>query len=131
MKKYLTILFLTIAVSMGLCYSALAATEDLIPTVVYPGETNTQGSKITLVKQLPQAQWPVLLAGVIQLILAITGSLAFLSFTVGGVMMVTAHGNDEQIGKGKKILFWSIGALAIIVASYGIVLGITQLKFFQ
>jgi len=46
-------------------------------------------------------------------------------------MMITAEGNDEQIRKGKNIIFWSVLALAIIAASYAIVVGISQLKFFQ
>lgn len=130
-KKTLQTAVLSIVMSLCLVSIALAQADKLIPKVVYPGEANPDGSKITLVKQLPQGDWPVLLANVIKLILAITGSLAFASFTVGGIMMVTARGNDEQIAKGKKILFWSIAALAIIAASYGVVVGVTQLKFFQ
>lgn len=98
----------------------------------------TQGStvsKITLVKQLPGAKttktWQDIMASVIRIVLAITGSLAFAAFTYGGVMMVTAQGNDDQIRKGKNILFWAVLALVIIATSYAIVIGITQLKFFQ
>jgi hypothetical protein len=88
-------------------------------------------SKTALLENLPKGEWTDLMAKIINLVLGITGSLAFASFTYGGVMMVTAQGNDEKICKGKNIIFLSILALAIIAASYGIVVGITQLRFFQ
>ena len=34
----------------------------------------------------------------------VTGSLALIAFTVGGVMMVTSQGNEEQITKGKTLM---------------------------
>lgn len=43
-------------------------------------------------------------------------------------MMVTARGNEDQITKGKDVIFWSILALIAIAVSYGIVVGITQLN---
>jgi hypothetical protein len=126
MKK---IILMSLFISAIMSISIAMAQSDLIPQVVTPV---TKGpSKIALVKQLPSGDWKSIVAQVIQLILSITGSITFVSFTVGGVMMVTAQGDDTKINKGKGILTWSLIALAIIAASYGIVLGITQLKFFQ
>lgn len=85
-------------------------------------------SKLVLVSNLPSDSWQVVLSGVIQLILGITGSLAFIAFTVGGIMMVTSQGNEERITKGKTIILYSVLALIIIATSYAIVLGITQLN---
>ncbi len=119
----LTLLCLTWAVS--------ASAQSLVPTVEYPDQTNNKGSKISLVNQLPASNWRVIVADIIKMILAVTGSLAVVSFTVGGVMMVTARGSEDVISKAKSILYMSILALVIIAVSYGVVVGITQLEFFQ
>ncbi len=102
------------------------STNPLLP-IVPPAP----GSKIQLVQQLPALTGPELFGIIIKLTLSVVGALAFISFTVGGVMMVTANGQEDKMSKGKKILLWSLLALAIIATSYAIVLGITQLKFFQ
>jgi len=124
--KKIVIVFIT---ALALAFSNLCMAQEA-PSLFQP-VTAPPESKITLVGNLPRGDWKVLLANVIKLVLAITGSLAFAAFTYGGVMMVTAQGNDQQISKGKNILFYSVLALAIIAASYAIVLGITQLQFFQ
>ncbi len=91
----------------------------------------TGTSKINLVQNLPKGDWWVALASVIRLVLQITGSLAFASFTYGGVLMIIARGDEGTYKKGKDIIFFSIFALVIIAASYAVVVGVTQLKFFQ
>jgi len=129
MKKLISLILVTITLTASLGMSSLAlaqTTPNLFQPVYGPS-----GGKLTLVGNLPRSDWGVLMGQVISIILAITGSLAFAAFTFGGVMMVTAQGNDEQIRKGKNILFWSVLALVIIAASYAIVVGISQLKFFQ
>jgi hypothetical protein len=93
--------------------------------------TQTGTSKINLVQNLPKGTWSQIIANVIKITLQITGTLAFLSFTVGGVLLVTAQGDEAKYKKGKSIIFLSILALIIIAASYAIVVGVTQLKFFQ
>lgn len=76
-----------------------------------------------------KSTWQTILQRVIQMVLAVAGTLALISFTVAGVMLVTARGNEEQIGKGKHILIWSILALAVIAVSYAVVYGISLLNF--
>ena len=124
-----TIGFLTTFACMGFILTASA--QSLVPTVEYPDQANKEATKIALVDKLPSSDWPVIMANVIKIILGVTGSLALVAFTVGGVMMVTAQGNEEKISKGKGILYWSVLALVIIAASYAVVVGITQLEFFQ
>jgi ABC-type branched-subunit amino acid transport system permease subunit len=125
MKKLISLIIVTITLTT-ISSLALAQAPTLFQPVYGP-----PGGKLTLVGNLPSSDWNILLGQVISLVLAITGSLAFAAFTYGGVMMITAEGNDEQIRKGKNIIFWSVLALAIIAASYAIVVGISQLKFFQ
>lgn len=105
---------------------ALAQQPEIYPTIIkIEGGT---GDKIDQLRKLPKGDWKAIFANIIKLILQITGSLSVISFTVGGVMMITSQGNEETTSKGKGILLWSILALIIIATSYAIILGITQLK---
>jgi flagellar basal body-associated protein FliL len=104
----------------------IPVTADFFPKIEDAGT-----SKINLVANLPEGDWYTVIGGVIKLLLAVTGSLAFASFTYGGILLITAQGDETKHKKGKSILYMSIMALVIIAVSYAIVLGITQLKFFQ
>jgi hypothetical protein len=105
--------------------------DELLHGFEYVDESHKdQPSKIDYVRNLPQGSWQQILAEVIKFILGITGTLALISFTVSGIMMVTARGEEEQITKAKMMVLWSVLALLIIAVSYAIVLGVSQLKFF-
>ncbi|MEZ4087566.1 MAG: hypothetical protein R3B71_04525 [Candidatus Gracilibacteria bacterium] len=121
-------LLVTIVLFCSIASTAMA--QSIVPEVLYPGETKN-ASKVALVDQLPDGSWAQILSGIVQLMLGITGSLALIAFTVGGVMLVTAQGSEERVDKAKKILLWSILALVVIASSYAIILGVSQLEFFQ
>lgn len=130
-KKLLKkIVLLAFALSSFSLLHAFTYAQD-IPEI-YPTVVTTEGSaseKIELLTRLPGGDWRVILSRVITTILQITGSLTLISFTVGGVTMITAQGNEEKISKGKAIMLWSVVALVIIATAYAIVLGVTQLQF--
>ena len=105
--------------------------EAIIPTVQYPTESGDKASKIAMVEYLPTGSWQTILASAIKIILGIAGSLTVVAFTVGGVMMIMAQGDEEDISKGKKIIYLSLLALIFIAGAYAVVLGLTQLEFFQ
>jgi len=148
-QKFLPVIaFLILGIFLGinsLLPSAFAATNppagntpaptlnpsDLFHAFQYPEQPGST-SKIGYVETLSQqttGTWQDLLAGVIKIILGITGAIAFISFTVSGIMFVTAEGNEEQLGKTRKMIYWSILALVIIAASYALVLGVSKLQF--
>lgn len=45
---------------------------------------------------------------------------AFLGYVAAGFIYVTAMGNDEQLGRAKKILIWSTVGLVIVILSFAI-----------
>jgi hypothetical protein len=112
-------------------YAQTRVTEGLIPEI----QTQANPSEINTIASLPGANtektWQQIIAQVIKFALGIAGSLAIAAFTVGGVMMVTAQGDEGKITKGKDIITWSLIALGMIAVSYGIVVGVTRIKFFQ
>ena len=132
LKKLLPIVLFTLLLSstLGVSYAEISVDDASIDFKALP--TKEGSSKLNLINNLPghDKSWNQLIASAIKLVLNISGTLAFISFTVGGIMLVTAQGKEEQLSKGKLVLFWSIGALAIIAVSYAIVLGISNLSFF-
>jgi hypothetical protein len=132
MKKILITIITTFTLLNGISLIPTAfAQGSIIPQITYPNEANQSGSKVSLVNQLPKGSWQELLANTIKFILQLTGSLAFISFIAGGVIMVVARGNEEEVKKGKAIILWSIVGLVIIAVSFAIITGVTQLVFLQ
>ena len=46
---------------------------------------------------------------------------AFVGLVIAGFFYITAYGNEEQLGKAKKILIWSAVGLILVMASYTII----------
>ncbi len=63
----------------------------------------------------------LLIKRIINGILGVVGSLALLMFIYGGLVWMTAAGNNERVEKGKNILIWATIGLVVIFASYAIV----------
>lgn len=74
--------------------------------------------------------WQMVLANIIKMLLNVSGGLALIGLTVGGVYMVTARGKPDVFDKAKKILVFSITGLIVISISYALVIGVSNLQFF-
>ncbi len=113
---------------------ALAQTTQenpLLPKITPINEFNGKDSKANYIKGVAiESEWQVIIASVIRIILSISSILAFIAFTVGGVMMLASQGDDGMISKGKNILYLSTVALAVMALAFAIVTGITNLKIF-
>jgi len=59
--------------------------------------------------------------GFINYFLGFLGLIAVGMVVYAGVLMVTAQGEEEQVGKGKKILIWASAGIVLIMLSYAIV----------
>ncbi len=94
------------------------------------GKDITSQTKIGAVNALPKDTWQQTLSNLVKTLLNISGSLTLVALTVGGVFMIIAHGSTDLLGKGKKILVYSIAGLIIIAVSYAIVVGVSELQFF-
>lgn len=53
----------------------------------------------------------------IAFILGFVVLLAILGVVYGGFTYITAYGNDQRVGQAKKIIFWSIMGLIVVVMS--------------
>lgn len=69
---------------------------------------------------LPQADLIGIIFKSIQYILAFLGVVAVVVIIIGGFMWMTAAGNDEKVGKAKKIIMQGLIGLIIILLAYAI-----------
>ncbi|PIQ77110.1 hypothetical protein COV82_06315 [Candidatus Peregrinibacteria bacterium CG11_big_fil_rev_8_21_14_0_20_46_8] len=61
------------------------------------------------------------IASVTNIIAAVAGPVALLTLMYGGLRYILAAGEDDQIGKAKKIMQWALIGLIVIYSAFGIV----------
>ena len=57
---------------------------------------------------------------IINTIMGVLGIIAVVIILIGGFMWMTAAGNEERVGKAKKVLTSGLIGLLIVLAAYGI-----------
>jgi hypothetical protein len=110
-KKFMIFLFTAVALMVGLLWlqdMALAQTPDLGLQPV--------GENIGL----PTTDIRVVVARIIRTALGLLGIVAVVLIIYGGVVWMTAGGNEEKIAQAKKILVNAVIGLVIILSSYAI-----------
>jgi hypothetical protein len=69
---------------------------------------------------LPSGDIPTYLGRFAGAALALSGSIFLFLIVYGGIIMMTAAGNQSNIDKGKKIITWAIIGALILGAAYAI-----------
>jgi hypothetical protein len=109
-RQALGILLVTI---MGVSFLALPVNAALISPDDQPSElataTGGEGSARVLARTI------------VDYFLAFLGFLATLMIIYGGILYVTAAGNEENAKKGKTIIMYAAVGIIIILLSYAIV----------
>ena len=59
-------------------------------------------------------------------LLGIVGGIALLFFVYGGILWMTAAGNQERITKGKGAVVWAALGLVAIFSAYAIIKFVTD-----
>lgn len=68
--------------------------------------------------------------GLIRLLFRFVTLVIFISFLVSGVMFITAFGNDDQLTKARRILYYSLIGFAVVTLAFAIVKAVTDIDFF-
>ncbi len=68
-------------------------------------------------------------AGIINWLLGLAGGLVIIFLIIGGIYYITAAGDEEQIGKAKKIVTYAIIGLIFILVSYTLVATLNKIIF--
>ena len=140
-KKILTSLLLLLQIGAGigftLSYAKIALADDPpaapVPADAAPAPSDTssgshasdtfpviylkaEGQNSSYLKSSsPIASFIVI---VINFLAKTIGSLAFLSLIIGGFVLLTSHGNETMLTKGKDIIKYAIIGLVIALSAY-------------
>lgn len=60
------------------------------------------------------------LEGITVWLYTIVGTLAILMLIIGGIMYMTAGGDEEKVGKAKNVLKYAVIGLVIALLAYGV-----------
>jgi len=78
--------------------------------LIAPGQTNVVKEGVPVVA--------VYIVRLINFLSLLIGSFAFLAIVIGGIMLVTSGGQEQQLTKGKDVIKYAIIGLAVALASY-------------
>ncbi|MFA5188220.1 MAG: hypothetical protein WC460_02565 [Patescibacteria group bacterium] len=67
-----------------------------------------------------QADYTVIIAGVITAVLGVVGAIFFILFIYGGFVWLTSAGSEDKIGKAKKTLSYATVGALIVVGAYAL-----------
>ncbi len=102
-----------VAFSLLLTAGAVSAENNLLPPdplgVNYGEATNLSGQDVRIT-----------VARIINVVLGILGIIVVVIILYAGFTWMTAGGNDEQVGKAKKILSAAVIGLVIVMSAYAI-----------
>lgn len=134
-RLQLGMLLITTFISMSqFAYAQPVDTNKVnVDNLIYTFETtDTQDPTTTdYVASLPQGDPGAMLGNITYYALVVANILTFIAFMGSGIFMVISQGNDENLGKAKSMLNFTILAMAIAATALAIVTGITQLNFFS
>jgi hypothetical protein len=126
--------------------NATTAATDATTPAATPSTTNkpnldqliykftTEGDDVTTtdyIASLPSSDPGLVLGQVTYYTLVVANILTFISFLISGVFMLVSQGNEEQLGKAKTMLLYTVLAMIICAAALAVVTGITRLQFFN
>ncbi len=97
---------------------------------VSPASTSTILEGIQIIEQplgLPSTDIRLIIANIIKVALSLIGIIMVILMLYGGFLWMTAGGNEEQIGKAKKVLINAVIGLIIILSAYSIVLFVMKM----
>ena len=75
-------------------------------------------AQVTLTNPLGETDVRLLIARLINGFLSISGTIALVMFLYGGILWMTAMGNENMVRKGKDTILWAILGIIIIASAY-------------
>jgi hypothetical protein len=125
LKTKLKIFFAVIVLGQLLAFAAPAAAQFNCEDFAKRFDIN---SNINAVSNLPHiCSGSALMTTIINIALAISGTFAVIFIILGGFLMLTSAGNEEQAEKGRKVLTNAVLGLVVIIMSFALVKIITNL----
>lgn len=125
-KIFSIVSLIVILASASLVVKAVTVTTPKINPVTDNGTIYLPGANTGSNQgQVLQSQF---LPSITKFVIGLTGALSLLFVIVGAIQMLTAFGNDEGLGTGKKTITWALVGLVISLLSFAIVQVISSIN---
>lgn len=130
----LTSTFLIISLLSNTANAQIAEQKVDVDNLIYKFDSGftTDITTTDYIASLPEEETPGdILGQLIYYALVLANVLAFISFIAAGLFMIVSQGNEDETGKAKKIITYTIIALVICATALALVTGATKLNFFS
>lgn len=121
-KKVIIISLMMVAFFCSLCLTAKQVQAQVATSVIGEGVQT-----IAEPLGLPKTDIRMIVARIIRAALSLLGIITVVLIMYGGYVWMTAGGNEEQIGRARKILVNAVIGLLIILSAYAIVLFVMKM----
>ncbi len=86
-----------------------------------------QALTIKVTNPISTSDFNKLVGNTLAWVLSVAGSVALVMLIIGGIMYITASGDEQRINTAKKIVTWTILGLALVLVSYSIMVVVNQI----
>lgn len=76
---------------------------------------------INLTNPINTSDFGTLVENFLLWILSVAGALALFMLVAGGIMYMTAGGDDQKVATAKKMVGWTVLGLVLVLVSYSII----------
>lgn len=107
---------LSLTIMMGMNTLAMAQTQDKSSSFNVSTYLTAQGQEQKYFKTgNPIGSFIV---QIVNFLVLTIGSVSFVALVVGGFTLMTSHGNENQLTKGKDIIKYALAGLVIVLTAY-------------
>jgi len=102
-------------------YIAATILATILPAIVLAQPAMNQGlENFRNATGLTNSDLPTVIGRIVRVVLSFLGLIAVVIIIIGGFQWMTSGGNEDQIGKAKKLMGAGIVGLIIIILAYAI-----------
>jgi len=110
-----------IIVALIFALTIFGAFTPLIPAPAHAFSVGETGLQETAEEaDLPETDIPTIVGRIVRGVLALVGVIFFLLLVYGGLLWMTARGNQENVTKAKELIIAAVIGLLIVLAAYAI-----------
>lgn len=98
-------------------------------SVVFLFAAYSAGAEVNFANPTATNTTQELVTSVVNWLLGITSAVVVLFLVYGGIMYITASGDENQVEKSKKIITYAIIGLFLVLISYSVVTALNNIIF--
>jgi hypothetical protein len=107
-----------LAVQAGVIYAETTPPSTTPPAQGQAGSKMSTSAPVGMPTPLAGISLQKLAGRIVNYMLGIAGAIGLLMFVYGGIVWMTASGNQDKIAEAKKTIVWSVLGLVSLFSSY-------------